>query len=101
MNRLDYKSAQCKLCGIDTKFIKCNTSDLINHIFKDHQKEAQTVRNYYLQLKVDEFDSEELNSREINCDTKELPLTLNNSEIPEGLKNVKIINFHPITVQEQ
>ena len=60
MDRLDCSSAQCKICGMVAKCIAGNTSNLIDHIFKNHQKEAQTVRNDYLQLKVKEFNNEEI-----------------------------------------
>ena len=68
MDRLDSNSALCKICGMVAKCIAANTSDLVDHIFKNHQKEAQTVRNDYLQLKVEEINNEEIISKENTSD---------------------------------
>ena len=142
MDRFDYNSAQCKICGMVRKCIAGNTSNLINHIFKHHQKEAQIVRepismrklhkeerktfldkvnwenmqkkdsvldindltdilwqssdirevvNNDLQLKVEDFNSEEF-----NVDTnEEVPKTLNNSQLITRLDDEQVITFDP------
>ena len=144
MDRFDYNSAQCKICGMVRKCIAGNTSNLINHIFKHHQKEAQIVRepismrklhkeerktfldkvnwenmqkkdsvldindltdilwqssdirevvNNDLQLKVEDFNSEEF-----NVDTnEEVPKTLNNSQLITRLDDEQVITFDPDT----
>ena len=83
MDRLDYNSAQCKMCGMVRNCIAGSTTNLNNHIFKHHQKEGQTIQE---QISLKKIQREEKNKflDKVNRENKEnKDFVLFNDDLPK------------------
>ena len=108
MQRLDFNTAQCKVCGMSRNCLAGTTSGLIKHIYQNHMEEALIVRNHFslkkLQHKERKTNHYSNNVEEMQNevfafemeDTLELP--------PEGLVTadlqVKVEEFNGDTNEE-
>jgi hypothetical protein len=83
MDRLDYNTAQCNICGMVRKCIAGSTTNLNNHIFKHHQKEGQIIQE---QISLKKIQKEERNKflDKVNRENKQnTDFDLFNKDIPK------------------